>query len=205
MSDEVAIGVDVAELRPTQMTVGLREVALKRASWREADAPGRARLLRRHVLPAVLGPHGRPHITDHHHFARALLDEKAGLVAVYVLADLSHLPKAEFWTVLDNSGWCHAYDHRGRRRELDDIPRHLEDLADDPCRSLAGALIRAGACAKSTRPFAEFLWADFLRRRLDQDLPGRDYERALKEALVLARGHDARCLPGWCGPNDAGV
>ena len=204
MSDQVAIGIAVSELRPTQMTVGLREVALKRAAWRDADAHGRGRLLRRHVLPAVIGPRERPYITDHHHFARALLDEKAGNVAVFIVADLSHLPKAEFWTILDNSGWCHAYDHKGRRRELDDIPRGLDGLADDPCRSLAGALIRAGACAKSTRPFAEFLWADFLRRRLD-DLPARDYDRALKEATALARSHDARCLPGWCGPNDQGT
>ena len=205
MSAAIPIGVPIAELRPTQMTMGLREVAAKRSRWREAGRRDRAILLRRHVLPAVIGPKGRRYIVDHHHFARALLDEGADLAAVYVVADLKHLPKREFWTYLDNSGWCHAYDADGRRRKLGAIPKHLGDLVDDPYRSLAGALIRAGGCAKSTRPFAEFLWADHLRRRIDPAAIARDWDAAVNDALRIARADEARCLPGWCGKNPAGL
>ena len=201
MSEAVPIGVPVADLRPTQMTIGLREVEHKRREWREAGTKARAKLLRRHVLPAVIGPKERPYIVDHHHFARALWEEKAGLVAIYVLADLSHLSKHEFWTYLDNSAWCHAYDEHGHRRDLGDIPKHLDRLADDPFRSLAGELIRSGGCAKSSKPFSEFLWADYLRHRISEEDVATDYDDAVRRALQLAKHDDAKSLPGWCSDN----
>jgi hypothetical protein len=37
VSDPLPIGVPVVDLRPTQMTVGFREVEIKRRQWREAD------------------------------------------------------------------------------------------------------------------------------------------------------------------------
>ena len=205
MSAAVPIGVPVADLRPTQMTGGLREVGQKRKQWREADQEARSKLLRRHVLPAVIGPRHRAYIVDHHHFARALLEEDAGCVAVYILADLSHLPRPVFWTYLDNSGWCHAYDEHGTRRSLDDIPKRLAELADDPFRSLVGGLIRAGGCAKSGKSYAEFLWADYLRRRIDRSLVVENFDKAIRKALKLARSEDAKSLPGWCGRNSGGV
>lgn len=205
MTHSVPIGVPIADLRPTQMTVGLREVEEKRRRWRDADAADRGKQLRRHVLPAVIGPKGRPYIVDHHHFARALLMEKAGPVAVFVLADLSHLAKPAFWTFLDNSAWCHAYNDEGRRCDLDAIPHKLGDLKDDPYRSLVGALIRGGGVAKSGRPFAEFLWADHLRPLIDRKLVEDDFDKAVKHAMKFARDEDARMLPGWCGKNPGGL
>lgn len=203
MSDQLAIGAPVEGLRPTQMTVGFREVAIKRRQWRHADEEARGRLLRRHVVPAVVGPKGRIYIVDHHHFTRALLEEGASAVAVYILADLEHLPKDEFWVFLDNSAWCHAYDQDGRRRDLSDIPKSLTDLADDPFRSLVGELERAGGCAKSDKPFSEFLWADFLRRRIDKAFVEKEFGSALVQALKLAKSTDASSLPGWSGPDPA--
>ena len=199
MSDQIPIGVAVSELRPTQMTVGFREVEIKRRQWREADDQGRAKLLRRHVVPAVIGPKGRYYIVDHHHFTKALLDEKAARVAIYIIADLENLGKEEFWSFLDNSDWCHAYDDSGRRCDLADIPKSLSALVDDPYRSLVGELIRAGGCAKNKAPFFEFLWADFLRRRIKRTLLDKDFGTALVKALDLAKSADAKSLPGWCG------
>jgi hypothetical protein len=199
MSEPLPIGIPVRELRPTQMTVGFREVEIKRRQWRDADDAGRIKLLRRHVVPAVIGPKERTYIVDHHHFAMALLDEKADRVAVYILANLSKLAKDEFWAFLDNNDWCHAYDADGERRALSDIPKTLSDLADDPFRSLVGELIRAGGCAKSGAPFFEFLWADFLRRRIKRGLVEKDFGTALVKALDLAKSPDAKSLPGWSG------
>jgi len=199
MSNPLPIGVAVSDLRPTQITVGFREVEIKRRQWREADEDARVQLLRRHVVPAVVGPKGRPYIIDHHHFTKALLDEKASLVAVYIVADLEGLSKNEFWTFLDNSDWCHAYDADGERRALADIPKSLTELTDDPFRSLVGALIRAGGCAKNSTPFFEFLWADFLRRRIKPSLVEKDFAAALVVAIDLAKSMDAKSLPGWSG------
>lgn len=205
MSKEVHIGIPVKSLRPTQMTVGFREVALKRKKWREAGPKHQPALLRSHVIPAVCGPGKKLYIVDHHHFARALLEEEAGEVAVYLLADLSRLPKAEFWTFLDNSAWCHAYDRKGRRCELADIPKQLSKLDDDPFRSLVGSLIRGGKVAKTDKPFFEFLWADFLRNRMDHALVDDHYDKAVNAAAKLATSKHAEDLPGWCGVNDSGA
>jgi hypothetical protein len=73
-------------------------------------------------------------------------------------------------------------------------------LIDDPFRSLAGELRRAGGFAKDTTPFSEFLWADFLRRRLKGKSVERDFGRAVEQALQLAKSTAANHLPGWCGP-----
>jgi hypothetical protein len=51
--------VKIDDLRPTQMTVGMREVAQKRQEWRERTDEGAGKFLGRHMVPAVLGPKGR--------------------------------------------------------------------------------------------------------------------------------------------------
>jgi hypothetical protein len=193
--------VPIAELRPTQITVGLREVAEKRREWRDRSDTHAGEYLGRHMVPAVIGPKGRHYLTDHHHLALALHLEKQADVLVTVIADLSSLPKGSFWTYLDNRAWCHPYDARGVRRSFDDIPRGVADLVDDPYRSLAGELRRAGGFAKDTTPFSEFLWADFLRPRIRRkQIEGR-FTAALERALTLARSEEAGYLPGWCGPH----
>ena len=80
------------------------------------------------------------------------------------------------------------------------MPKSVDKLIDDPFRSLAGELRRAGGFAKDTTPFSEFLWAEFLRRRMKRKAVKANFEIAVKEALELAKSMDANYLPGWCGP-----
>jgi hypothetical protein len=192
--------VPVIALRPTQITVGMREVAAKRQQWRAQKESDQAEFLGRHLIPAVRGPEKRLYLTDHHHLARALYDEGVEQVAVTVVADLSGLSRAAFWVYLDNRAWMHAYDADGKRRSHKQLPKTIAELADDPYRSLAGALRRAGGYAKDTTPFSEFLWADFLRRRLKRKRVEADFEAALAAALKLSKSQDSAYLPGWCGP-----
>ena len=191
--------VAIADLKPTQMTVGMREVEEKRKMWREKEAHG-ASFLGHHLIPVLLGPKGRPYVIDHHHLARALLDEGVKDVATTVVADLSMLDKDAFWVFADNRGWCHPYDADGVRQPFDDIPKSIKALKDDPFRSLAGELRRAGGFAKETTPFSEFLWADFLRRKLKASDVRDDFGAALSRSLRLAKSPKAQYLPGWCGP-----
>jgi hypothetical protein len=90
---------------------------------------------------------------------------------------------------------------RGKRVGFGEIPRRIADLTDDPFRSLSGETRRRGGFAKVVTPFSEFIWADFLRRRMKRQLVERDFELAVAEALVLVRAPDAVYLPGWCGPD----
>jgi len=192
--------VSIESLRPTQMTVGMREVDEKRKRWREHKGKKKSEFLGSHMIPVILGPKERHYVIDHHHLARALLDEGQPEIVTSVVADLRALDRAAFWVVLDNRGWCHPYDQNGIRRGFDDIPGSIADLRDDPFRSLAGELRRLGGFSKETVPFSEFLWADFFRRRLKRKTIESDFAAAIERAMRLAKSPEANYLPGWCGP-----
>jgi hypothetical protein len=194
--------VSIISLRPTQMTVGMREVKEKRKRWREHGDKKRAKLLGRHQIPVVVGPDKMNYVVDHHHLARALHEEGEKDVLVSVIADLTMVDPKAFWVVLDNHRWVYPYDEDGERRSYKDLPKDIGKLKDDPFRSLAGELRRAGGFAKDTTPFSEFLWADFLRRRLSRKVVDKDFEKSMEKALALAKSKDAIYLPGWCGPAD---
>jgi hypothetical protein len=194
--------VAIDALRPTQMTVGFREVERKRQQWRERVNKDGADYLGRHMIPVVIGPNDRHWMIDNHHLARALHDEGVKHVLVRVVADLGGTQGRLFRTFMDNRNWFHPFDAEGHRRELADIPHHVKTLTDDPYRSLAGELRRAGGYAKDDTPYSEFLWADFLRRRVSLRLVTKNFETAVEKALRVARDGAASYLPGWAGPHD---
>lgn len=198
--DPILKPVDIADLRPTQITVGMREVKAKQKGWREKKGKKGGEFLGKHMIPVILGPDDRHYVIDHHHLARALHEEGVKNVLVTVVANLSMVDRDTFWTFLDNRNWMHPFDDKGRRRHYKDIPKSVRDLVDDPFRSLAGELRRAGGFAKDTTPFSEFLWADFLRRRIKRKLVEHDFDRAIITAMKFAKSQEAIFLPGWCGP-----
>ncbi len=193
--------VEVAKLRPTQMTVGHREVARKRETWHEQRKKLGEKYIEHHMIPAVLGPKKKFYIVDHHHLARALLEERVEEVLVILLAELDRLEKYPFWVFLDNHSWVHPFDADGRRRDYDDIPSSVADMQDDPYRSLAGEMRRSGGFAKDATPFTEFMWADALRPRVKRKLIERDFEQAMEHAMKFARSPEADYLPCWSGPS----
>jgi hypothetical protein len=190
----------IAELRPTQITVGMREVRAKQKRWQQQDEKKKAEFLGRHMIPVIRGPKGRFFVVDHHHLSLALHLEGIESVLVTEMADLRTLADDEFWVFLDNRNWVHPYDAAGRRCNFEKIPRRIAGLRDDPFRSLAGELRRIGGFGKDTTPFSEFLWADFLRRRIDRAMAKNQFAKALKQAMKLAKSQEAHYLPGWCGP-----
>lgn len=193
--------IAIDDLRPTQMTVGYREVERKRRDW-EARAGDKGRdYLGSHMIPVVIGPKGRRWMIDNHHLARALHEEGVKEVLVRVVADLGHVQGRLFKTFMDNRNWFHPFDAKGRRQALGRIPHHISGLADDPYRSLAGELRRLGGYAKDDTPFSEFLWADFLRRHVAAKLVEDDFTAAIEQALGIARTPAAAYLPGWAGPH----
>jgi hypothetical protein len=195
-SPNAAIEVKLAKLRPTQMALGYAEVALKRKEWQRRTAREAKRFLRDHRFPAIRGPNHHCYIVDHHHLGRALLEEKVESVIVAVLTDLSYLGMDEFWIVMDYHRWVHPYDEKGVRRAFSAMPKKLKRLPDDPYRSLAAAVRRAGDYPKDVTPFSEFLWADFLRRRLPAAAL-RDPAAALQRAKKLVETPEAAYLPDW--------
>jgi hypothetical protein len=192
--------VAIIDLRPTQITVGMREVQAKRKHWREIGLKKTGEFLGTHMIPVILGPKERNYVVDHHHLSLALHEEKVKDVAVALIANLSKLEPDEFWNVMDNRNWMHPFDDNGIRKSYKYIPKSITELIDDPFRSLAGELRRQGGYAKDTTPFSEFIWAEFLRRRIKRKIVEDDFDGALEKAMQLARSRDASFLPGWSGP-----
>ncbi len=189
--------IPIADLVPTQVTVGMREVDIKRRRWQERPRSEAADYINRHRLPIILGPHARPYLIDRHHLALALQCEGIRQLPVTIVANMSALGFEEFWATLEDYKWTHPFDDEGRRCSYDDMPPSVDRLIDDPYRSLAGALKRAGGYAKDKTPFSEFRWADFLRCRIPRELAERHSGRALALAMHLAQGSEASALPGW--------
>lgn len=187
--------IPILSLRPTQATVGYREVRRKRSDWRAHVATKGPRFTATHVIPVVVGPAARPYAIDRHHLARALHDEGVKRVAISVVADASSLPCHKFWDYLATRSWGHLADEDGRPVDPWTMPTTIAEVADDPYRSLAGALRRSGGYVKSPAPCSEFLWADFLRARIDPDLVRHDFDAALACALVLAKAPPTAALP----------
>jgi len=197
--DPVLNPVPIVSLRPTQISIGFHEVKEKRRHIRERGPKKIGDFLGDHMIPVILGPKKRHYVIDHHHLARALHDEGVEDILVTVIADLTMVDRDAFWGVLDNHKWVYPYDAKGQRHHFKDIPKSVADLKDDPFRSLAGELRRVGGFAKDTTPFSEFLWADFLRRKIPRKNVEANFEKAIEKALGFAKSKEAVYLPGWCG------
>ena len=189
--------VPIQSLRPTQLTVGLIEVEARRDQWREEKKKGK--FLGQHMIPVVIGPRKRPYVVDHHHLARALHDSGQHQVLVQPIVNAEDLSQEHFWRFLDNQGWLHPFDEHGERQPYSAIPKKIAQLKDDPYRSLAGAVRKAGGYAKDTRPFMEFIWADYFRGSFSARDIRRKWDTTLEEAVALARRPEAHFMPGWCG------
>jgi hypothetical protein len=191
--------VSIHDLHPTQITVGMREVTRKTKHWKGGSDDDVSKDLGKHMIPTVLGPGKVHYVIDHHHLARALHEVGIADVLCTPVHNFSKLDHETFRFNLDNRGLMHPFDADGKRRSYKDIPDKVSKLVDDPYRSLAGELRRAGGFAKDTTPFSEFLWADFFRPRIDRKTLDHDFDNAIKKALQLAKSEDANYLPGWCG------
>jgi hypothetical protein len=201
INDPVLHSTPILDLRPTQMTLGMHEVVLKKKLWRENDSKDLEKFLSAHMVPAVLGPNRERYLIDHHHLVRALHEVGVRSVFVSVVADLHKLDTVTFWHMMSNRGWAHPFDNKGRRREYSDLPKTVLGMVDDPYRALAGELRNHGGFAKDSTPFSEFVWADFLRLNIKPKAIKQDFEAALKTALELSKSLDANYLPGWCAPH----
>jgi hypothetical protein len=191
--------VKIDELRPTQLTHGLREIHGKTRFYQSLSGHDLEMAIAEKPVPVVLGPAGAPFAIDHHHVATALWHAGITAMPFVLVADFTSLPYAEFWLSMENRRWTYPYDTNGRRRSFAELPAHIWDLADDEYRSLAASVRDAGGYEKTAVPLEEFRWADLFRSTLAY--PGSDEEFASveRQALKLAKSEAAAGLPGYLG------
>ena len=189
----------LAEVHPTQMAVGMREVLARTSEISQQTSDPAKRYLALHPAPAVNGPGGKLYITDRHHLARTLIFIGVDAMACQIEADLSGLGVDAFWSEMGQRGWVHPYGADGARYSYADLPPRIVDVADDPYRSLAGFVREACGYRKTDILFVEFQWADFFRPRVTVGTSDADFARAIEQGVMAARSTAARELPGYCG------
>jgi hypothetical protein len=147
-----------------------------------------------------MGPHGRPYVVDHHHWARAWLELGHLEAPGTVVADLRHLDIGAFWEQMQALGHVHPYDEHGQRLDIQALPSTVLEMRDDPYRSLAAFARNAGAYRKPGNAYGDFQWAGLLRDNIDGRLDTiGGFALALARAVRLARSRKAKALPGYIG------
>ena len=187
----------IDDLRPTQLTLGLEDVARREKKMALLGASELNVLLKKKSIPYVVGPKKEIYIVDHHHLCRALwtIDKKRALLGEE-LADWSDLDNKQFWKKMDSSGYCWAIDSHGHRRPYSAIPKHIRELTDNVWRSLARA-VRGRAFTNQDTPFQEFIWGDYFRTFMSERLIKQDFELAQKVATSISHLKEAEDLPGF--------
>lgn len=189
-------------LRPLQGALGLEQVRYGAARIAErADHAWAA--LRADPIKVVTGPGGALFILDHHHGAGAWLLAGYTEGVCQVMPRPPFRTEAEFWAGLEADHLVRLADADGKPIGPEQLPRSLGFMPDDPYRTLAGHLRRAGGFCRAAMQleFAEFTWADWLRTR--PELPVGTVRTAsaslVPAAMALVRSPAARGVPGYAG------
>jgi len=191
----------ILSLRPTQFAVGMLEVDEKIDAVKNLSKGKLRKYVKDNPVPVVISPHGELYIVDHHHFLSVCYHLGLRKVRVEVTKDLSKskMSYAAFWRWMfkHRSAYPFCQFGEGPRKALY-LPRDIRGLADDPYRSLAWFVRKAGGFDNSDKNFAEFKWANFFRERklLDRHGP-RGLPKALLQAAKLAQSPAAKGLPGY--------
>ncbi len=197
------IEVRVADLRPTQMCVGLAEVRSRQRDFASETPTERQTYLASKPVPLVEGSGGKYWMVDRHHRLRGLVELDPEATAFgYVVLELAGATRLEVLEAMHRRGWLYLYDGRGLGPlPASALPPRLPDLLDDPYRSLVWKLKREKRiAAQPLIPFHEFRWGAWLRRRPLPPFSSDRLEPALATARALVASPAASHLAGWTGP-----
>lgn len=191
----------VLALRPTQFALGMLEVDEKIKLVRKLSKKKRRRFVRATVVPVIRGHDGHLYVVDRHHFLCVCYHLGIAKVRVRVIRDFSRRPPtySKFWAWMRRNRKSYPFCQfgEGPRKELY-LPKDIRGLADDPYRSLAWFVRKAGAFENSEKNFAEFTWANFFRAKKLLDREGlKGIDKAMRAAVALAQSPQAAKLPGY--------
>ena len=196
------IEVQVHDLQPTQMCVGLAEVWSRQRDFSRESRQERLDYLRRKPVPLVRDRVGQLWMVDRHHRLRALLEMDPEVTTYgYVIADLDSERRDEALAALQQRGWLYLHDGRGNGpRQPAQLPHSLLGLEDDPYRSLVWKLKKEGLIKPQRLiPYHEFRWGAWLRTRPMPPFSSAQLDPALPAARRLAQSQGASHLAGWTG------
>lgn len=192
----------VLNLRPTQFAIGMLEVDEKIKEVSQYTKKKLKKYVRSNVVPVVRGLDHELYIVDKHHFLNVCYQLGIKKVRVEIIKDFNEdkdLTYEEFWTWMFSTRNSYPYCQFGEGpREPLYLPHDIRGLADDPYRSIAWFVRKAGAFENSEKNFAEFQWANFFRSKKLLHKHGKQgLPEALVEAVKLSQSKEARKLPGY--------
>lgn len=179
----------IMDLSPTQSSVGVAAVNVKKDMLSQMDDLQLEEYLKNHPVPLVLAPNSKYYLVDHHHLCTALLSLNIGETYVEIW-DLSQYENGikkiekkgskskiksakdektmdqkmdEFWRQMKNNKFVYLKEQGKTTIAPKDLPSSILDLQDDPFRSFAYFFRDFGGYKKVSIPFLEFMWGDFLR------------------------------------------
>mmetsp|Transcript_33724 Transcript_33724/g.80046 ORF Transcript_33724/g.80046 Transcript_33724/m.80046 type:complete len:227 (+) Transcript_33724:77-757(+) len=195
---------EILRLRPTQLAVGMQQVNCKAnkikkkcaaCQWKKLD-----RFLKNKPLPIVKGPRGVLYIVDHHHLCCALHQLGVTQAYVKVIKDWSAKGENDFWQDMQRGGYLWLHGPAGEPLSVGEmlrrLPRDITGLDDDPYRSLAALVRKAGGYCKDWTPFSEFRWANYFRELLPEASQDPARPETIACAVKLAAEPSALGLPG---------
>lgn len=198
--------VRLDQVHPTQFTVGYLAIEDKREKIESLANDGEKleEYLAKKDAPAIIGPDKRFHIIDRHHTSSGLLgaeiEESRKLLTIKIIDDFSNRSFDSFYRYMKKNKYVYLYKKGVGPLNPTQLPRSLNEMIDDPFRSLAWAVREAGGFLKEDIPYLEFFWADFLRTKLHlNDSSMSSINQVLNKAIKIARSKEASHLPGRIG------
>ncbi len=192
---------EILSLKPTQFAVGMLEVDEKIKQVQRYTKKELKEYIRETPVPVVRGPEGNLYVVDRHHFLCICYHIGIKKVPINIIKDFteSKMTHSQFWKWMLKSRSAYPYCQFGEGpRDQLYLPRDIRGLADDPYRSLAWFVRKAGAFENSEKNFAEFTWANFFRKKKLLERHGMaGFEKALMKAVILAQSPEAEKLPGY--------
>jgi hypothetical protein len=193
--------VKILDLRPTQMAIGMLEVAEKLKQYKKFSKKELKKELKGDPLEVVIAPNGYLYITDGHHTAMALWLAGEKKTYIKIAADYSkrNMSYDSFWKLMKKKRLAHLYDQFGvGPHDPIYLAKDIRGLGDDPYRSLAWLVGKKGGFKETKSPFEKFRWANFFRERrvLSCDFKP-DYKQATERAIKVAHRPSAKQLPGY--------
>lgn len=194
--------VKILNLRPTQFAVGMLEVDEKIKEISQYSKKKLKNYVKTNIVPVVRGLDQELYVVDKHHFLTVCFQLGIKKVNVEIIKDFnsdSELTYEEFWTWMFSTRNSYPFCQFGEGpREPFYLPHDIRGLADDPYRSIAWFVRKAGAFENSDKNFAEFQWANFFRSKSLLHKHGKKgLPEALLEAVKLSQSDEAKHLPGY--------
>jgi len=195
-------------LHPTQFAVGMFSVQQKLAEIKSIYVSGQfLDFLKKKVIPVWIGPDQRLYLLDRHHTTLAIsklnIPKSEKRIIVEVVQDFSDLSRSQFYEKLEKVAYL-SMTGRGRL-PVEDLPQSLDQLRNDPYRSLS-TFARESKCYKKVKVnYLEFIWANYFYRQGVKLKPTSelvDYRKNLKFALTRCHIKEASNLPGFYIPKE---